>query len=81
MLRFLLRRLIVAVAVALTVSVITFTLSHVAVDPALAVAPDMDDDGTPDVAVEACDETVEGLVQAGRVYVFSGATGVLVRTS
>ncbi|UOM35623.1 ABC transporter permease [Acuticoccus sp. I52.16.1] len=40
MLRFLLRRLIVAVAVALTVSVITFTLSHVAVDPALAVAPD-----------------------------------------
>ena len=47
----------------------------------LAVAPDMDDDGTPDVAVAACDETVEGLVQAGRVYVFSGATGVLVRTS
>ncbi|WP_226574950.1 ABC transporter permease [Acuticoccus sediminis] len=40
MLRFLLRRLIVAVAVALTVSVITFVLSHVAVDPALAVAPD-----------------------------------------
>ncbi len=40
MLRFLLRRLIVAVAVALTVSVVTFVLSHVAVDPAVAVAPD-----------------------------------------
>ncbi|ORE94605.1 ABC transporter permease [Acuticoccus yangtzensis] len=40
MLRFLLQRLIVAAAVALTVSVITFVLSHVAIDPAVAVAPD-----------------------------------------
>jgi len=40
MLSFLARRLAVALAVALAVSTITFTLSHVAIDPALAVAPD-----------------------------------------
>ncbi|WP_108660319.1 ABC transporter permease [Acuticoccus kandeliae] len=37
---FLFRRLCVAIAVALAVSVVTFILSHVAIDPALAVAGD-----------------------------------------
>ena len=45
----------------------------------VAGVPDTDGDGRGDVAVYA-DETVGGQFSAGRVYLFSGATGVRLRT-
>ncbi len=45
-----------------------------------AVVPDADGDGRDDVLVAAIDETVGGVQAAGRAYLFSGATGTLLRT-
>jgi hypothetical protein len=44
------------------------------------LTPDLTGDGRPDVIVGAPDQTVNKLRNAGRVYVFSGASGDLVRT-
>ena len=46
----------------------------------LAGVGDIDGDGVPDLAVGAPDEDVNGRVEQGQAYVFSGATGVLLRT-
>lgn len=46
----------------------------------VAGVPDIDGDGFGDVAVGAPGETVSGVTGAGRVYVYSGRFGVLVRT-
>lgn len=46
----------------------------------LAGLPDVDGDGRGDVLAGAYFEYVDGLKWAGRAYVFSGATGNLVRT-
>jgi len=42
--------------------------------------PDVNGDGFDDVIVGAPGETVVGFANAGRVYIFSGATGLLIRT-
>jgi hypothetical protein len=42
--------------------------------------PDIDGDGAGDVIVGAWDESVGGTQQAGRVYLFSGRTGGLIRS-
>jgi hypothetical protein len=42
--------------------------------------PDINGDGAGDVIVGAWDETVGGTQQAGRVYVYSGRTGLLIRS-
>ncbi len=47
---------------------------------AVSAVPDADADGAPDLLVGACNETVEGRPGAGRAYLFSGATGALLRT-
>jgi len=46
----------------------------------VAALGDLDGDGVSDVAVGAQSEAVNGVDGAGRAYVFSGATGALVRT-
>jgi hypothetical protein len=46
----------------------------------VALTPDVTGDGTPDIMVGAPDQTVHRLRNAGAVYVFSGASGVLSRT-
>ena len=43
-------------------------------------AGDVDGDGTPDIAIGAPGETVDSILDEGRVYVFSGRTGVLLYT-
>jgi hypothetical protein len=45
----------------------------------IASVPDLDGDGIADILVGAPDELIERFVQTGRVYVFSGATGLLLR--
>jgi hypothetical protein len=47
---------------------------------AAAAVPDVDGDGLDDLVVGAFGETVGGVNDAGRAYVFSGASGVLVHT-
>jgi hypothetical protein len=47
---------------------------------AVAWAPDIDGDGVPDFLVGANDEAVGLNLVAGRVHIYSGATGALVRT-
>jgi hypothetical protein len=47
---------------------------------AIAVVPDLNGDGIDDFVVGAPDETVNGIQEAGRVYVYSGATRQLIRT-
>ena len=47
---------------------------------AVAAVPDLDGDGRPDLAVGAPGEAAGGVERAGRVHVFSGARGALVRT-
>lgn len=42
--------------------------------------PDLNDDGFGDFIVGAWEETVGGTAQAGRVYVYSGRTGLLIRS-
>ena len=46
---------------------------------AVGVSPDLDDDGVVDIVVGARGE-VDGVTVAGRAYVYSGATGALVRS-
>jgi hypothetical protein len=46
----------------------------------VALTPDVTGDGTPDIMVGAPDQTVNNLRNAGKVYVFSGASGALSRT-
>jgi hypothetical protein len=46
----------------------------------LAAAGDVDDDGVPDVAVGAPDQSAERLGKRGQVFIFSGADGSLIRT-
>jgi len=45
---------------------------------AATTLPDADGDGTADLLVGACREPAGGAAQAGRAYVFSGATGALL---
>jgi hypothetical protein len=46
----------------------------------VALTSDVTGDGTPDIMVGAPDQTVKNLRNAGKVYVFSGASGVLSKT-
>lgn len=46
----------------------------------VALIGDINNDGYPDVMVGAPDEDVPGTDEAGRVYVYSGRTGALIRT-
>ena len=46
----------------------------------VSYVPDLTGDGVSDVIVGASDETVSGVSGAGRVYIFNGATGALVRS-
>jgi hypothetical protein len=46
----------------------------------VAGVPDADGDGRGDIAVSAPDENGGGIFASGKVYLFSGATGVLLRT-
>jgi hypothetical protein len=46
---------------------------------AVASIPDVNGDGTADFAIGAPGETVNGFVGSGRVYIYSGATGALLR--
>jgi len=41
---------------------------------------DVNGDEVPDIAVGACGETVDGKDKAGRVYIFGGAEGEIIRT-
>jgi hypothetical protein len=45
----------------------------------IAMAGDLNDDGTPEVLVGRPDETVDGMDAAGRTYVYSGADGDTLR--
>ncbi len=47
---------------------------------AVAFVPDVNGDGKPDLLVAAVGETVGGKAGAGRVYLYSGGTGVWLRT-
>lgn len=47
---------------------------------AVAGPGDVDGDGTPDLAIGASGESVEGTDGAGRVYLYGGANGDLLRT-
>lgn len=47
---------------------------------AVSGIPDVNGDGFDDVIVGAPGETVSGNANSGRVYIFSGATGLLIRT-
>lgn len=45
----------------------------------VAAVPDLNGDGKQDIIVGAVNETVQGQAGAGRAYVYSGATGALIR--
>jgi FG-GAP repeat protein/VCBS repeat protein len=47
---------------------------------AIAVGPDLDGDGTPDLLVGAPEASPDGRSAAGRAYIVSGATGEISRT-
>ena len=47
---------------------------------AIALTNDLTGDGRPDIMISAPDHTVNGLLNAGEVYVFEGRTGRLSRT-
>jgi hypothetical protein len=47
---------------------------------AVAAVPDVNGDGFADLAVGASNETSNGIASAGRVYVYSGSNGALLRT-
>ncbi|MFO0827278.1 MAG: FG-GAP-like repeat-containing protein [Phycisphaerales bacterium] len=46
----------------------------------VALIGDINNDGYPDVMVGAPDEDIPGVTEAGRVYIYSGKTGNLIRT-
>lgn len=46
----------------------------------VAGIPDIDGDGYGDVIVGASAENAPGVIDSGRVYIFSGATGLLIRS-